>query len=306
MIYTCTLNPAVDYIINLPALESNKLNRIDQSLLRAGGKGINVAVVLNNLGIDSVALGFLGGFTGSFIRSDLKNYPHIKSEFIETDGINRINIKLNHGYKETDINDKGPNISNQDFQKLMDKIEKLTSNDFLICSGSSCQGQNDAYLKIAELCNKNKVKFIMDIASKELLDFLDQTPFLIKPNLQELEDYFDVKIGSMDELIEYGRKLILLGAQNVLVSMGSKGSLFINEKHIYRASLIHGHAINTTGAGDSMIAGFVSSYIANEDLKDAYLNAVSAGSATAFEEGLATQDTLKSYQKKMKIKEIHS
>ncbi len=305
MIYTCTLNPAVDYIINLPSLESNKLNRIDQSLLRAGGKGINVAVVLNNLGIYNAAFGFLGGFTGSFIKSDLKNYPHIKSEFIDVDGTTRINIKLNHGYKETDINDKGPKISDRDFQKLIDKIDTLTSDDFLICSGSSCQGQKDAYLKIAKLCNKNKVKFIMDIPSKELLGFLDQKPFLIKPNLQELEAYFDVKIGSMDELIEHGKKLILLGAQNVLVSMGSKGSIFISNKHIYRASLIHGHAINTTGAGDSMVAGFVSSYITDGDLKHAYSSAVSAGSATVFGDGLATQETLKTYQKKLKIKEIH-
>lgn len=305
MIYTCTLNPAVDYIINLPSLESNKLNRIEQSLFRAGGKGINVAVVLNNLGIDNVALGFLGGFTGSFIQSDLEKYPHIKSEFIDIEGTTRINIKLNHKYKETDINDKGPIISDHDFKKLTDKIETLTADDFLICSGSSCQGQENAYLKIAKLCHKNNVKFIMDIPSKELLGFLDQNPFLIKPNLHELEEYFDVKIGSMDELIEYGRQLVSLGAQNVIVSMGSKGSIFINDKHIYRASLIHGHAINTTGAGDSMIAGFVSSYLENENLKNAYLSAVSGGSATVFGEGLATQETLKTYQKKIKIKEIH-
>jgi len=306
MIYTCTLNPAVDYIINLASLESNKLNRINQSLMRAGGKGINVAVVLNNLGIDNVALGFLGGFTGEYIKSDLKNYPHIQCEFIQINGVNRINIKLNHGSKETDINDKGPEISDLDFQKLINQIDKLSKDDLLICSGSSCLGQKDAYLKIAKACNRNQVKFIMDIPGKELLELLDQKPFLIKPNLSELEEYFDVKIGSMDELIAYGRKLIQLGAQNVMISMGSKGSLFVNDKHIYRASLIHGHAINTTGAGDSMIAGFVGSYILNEDLKNAYLDAVSAGSATVFEEGLARQETLKAYQKKIKIKEIHS
>ncbi len=305
MIYTCTLNPAVDYIINLPVLESNKLNRIDQSLFRAGGKGINVAVVLNNLGINNVALGFLGGFTGSFIKTDLALYPLIQSEFIDIEGTTRINIKLNHGHKETDINDKGPKISDHDFQKLMQRIKKLTTDDLLICSGSSCVGQNNAYLEIAKLCNQNNVKFIMDVSGKEVLSFLDQKPFLIKPNLEELEEYFDIKIGSMDELVEYGRKLIDLGAQNVLISMGSKGSLFINKQHIYKASLIHGHAINTTGAGDSMIAGFVSSFVENQDLKKAYLDAVSAGSATVFGDSLATQDTLKTYQKRIKIKEIH-
>ncbi|MBU1093750.1 MAG: 1-phosphofructokinase [Firmicutes bacterium] len=305
MIYTCTLNPAIDYIINLKTLETNKLNRIEQSLFRAGGKGINVSIVLNNLGIESVALGFLGGFSGSFIRQDLKNYPLIQNDFVDIEGTTRINIKLNHGFKETDLNEKGPIVSDQDFQIMIDKIKKLTPDDLLICSGSMCAGQDDAYLNIAKACDEKQIKFIMDIPGKELLDFIRFKPFLIKPNLEELEAYFDVKIGSMDELVEYGKKLIELGAQNVLISMGSKGSLFISNQKIYRASLIHGHAINTTGAGDSMIAGFVSAYVENQDLKNAYLSAVSAGSATVFEEGLAQQETLKSYQKKIKIKEIH-
>ncbi|MBU1141388.1 MAG: 1-phosphofructokinase [Firmicutes bacterium] len=306
MIYTCTLNPALDYIINLPAIEFNRLNRIDQAIFRAGGKGINVSVVLNNLGIRSIATGFLGDFTGSFIKKDLKKYPFITMDFIDITGTTRMNLKLNHGFKETEINDSGPQISEHDFQILLSKIEALTSEDLLICSGSTCQGQSDAYQRIAQTCSKHDIKFVMDVPGKDLLNFISSKPLLIKPNLQELESYFDVKIGSMDDVINYGKQLIELGAENVLISMGSKGSLFISQNKVYRASLVHGHTINTTGAGDSMIAGFISSYIQEKNLKKAYLNAVSAGSATVFGHGLATMETVITYQKKIKIKEIYS
>ena len=306
MIYTCTLNPAVDYIMNLPVLSTNQINRVENASFRAGGKGINVSVVLNNLGIDSVALGFIGEFTGVFIKKDLEQYPHIKSDFIDIKGHTRINVKINHGYKETDINDRGPKVSDNDFQKLMKQIEKLNEDDLLICSGSTCYGQNDAYQNIASLCEQKKIRFIMDVPGKEILDFIDKKPFLIKPNLEELETYFDTKIGSMKDLIRYGKKLVEMGASNVLVSMGSKGSILLDKDHIYRANQIHGHVTDTTGAGDSMIAGFVSSFIQNKDIKKSYLYAVSAGTATVFGEGLATKETCTAYQDKIKIKEIHS
>ncbi len=306
MIYTCTLNPAIDYIMNLSVLESNKINHIKHAFFRAGGKGINVSVVLHNLGINSVALGFIGDFTGSFIKNDLKEYTRIKLDFIDIPGRTRMNIKINHGNKETDVNDRGPKVSNQDFNKLLNQIDQLTENDLLICSGSTCQGQPAAYQKIAKICDKRNIKFIMDVPGKEILDFIDYKPFLIKPNLEELEDYFDIKIGSMKELIDYGKRLVDMGASNVLVSMGSKGSILLDKDHIYRANKIHGQVVNTTGAGDSMIAGFVNSYIQYEDIKKAYLYAVSAGTATVFGEGLATKDTCNMYQDKIKIKEIHS
>jgi len=306
MIYTCTLNPAVDYIINLPVLNSNQINRVEHASFRAGGKGINVSVVLNNLGIDSVALGFVGDFTGAFIKKDLEQYPHVKSMFIDIKDYTRLNVKINHGYKETDVNDRGPKISDQDFEKLIKQIEKLTEEDMLICSGSTCYGQDDAYQRIAELCEQKKIQYIMDVPGKEILDFIDKKPFLIKPNLQELETYFDIKIKSMKDLILYGKKLVDMGASNVLVSMGSKGSILLDKDHIYRANQIHGHVTNTTGAGDSMIAGFVRSFVQNKDIKKSYLYAVSAGTATVFGEGLATIETCTAYQDKIKIKEIHS
>ena len=191
-------------------------------------------------------------------------------------------------------------------EKLIKQIEKLTEEDMLICSGSTCYGQDDAYQRIAELCEQKKIQYIMDVPGKEILDFIDKKPFLIKPNLQELETYFDIKIKSMKDLILYGKKLVDMGASNVLVSMGSKGSILLDKDHIYRANQIHGHVTNTTGAGDSMIAGFVSSFVQNKDIKKSYLYAVSSGTATVFGEGLATIETCTAYQDKIKIKEIHS
>ncbi len=305
MVYTCTLNPAVDYILRLKTLETNQLNRAEKASFRAGGKGINVSVVLNNLGVDSVATGFLGGFSGEFIKSDLNQYKLIKLDFIDILGTTRINLKLNHGFKETEVNPLGPVISNEDFEKILKKIEKLSQKDLLICSGSACHGQENAYIKIASVCQQKGIKFVMDIPGKELMELIGYKPLLIKPNLVELEDYFDTKIKSMNDMISYGKKLIALGAQNVMISMGSKGSLFIDSKVVYRASLVHGHAIDTTGAGDSMVAGFIKSYLEHQDSKKAYLNAAICGSATVFSEGLASQETLKLYQNKIKIKEIH-
>ncbi|MBN2300262.1 MAG: 1-phosphofructokinase [Acholeplasmataceae bacterium] len=306
MIYTCTLNPAVDYIIELGNLESNKLNRSNKAIFRAGGKGINVSVVLNNLGLESIATGFLGDFTGDLIKKDLQNYPLVQMDFIDINDTTRMNVKLNHGYKETEVNVSGPDISVDDFSKLLEQIRQMKKNDLLICSGSACKGISDAYLKIAQVCHQKKIPFIMDIPGKELMEVIKLNPVLIKPNLEELEDYFDIKIQSMSDVVLYGRKLIELGAKNVLISMGSKGSLFIDLDHVYRANSIHGHVVSTTGAGDSMVAGFMKSYLSDQDPKKAYLNAAIAASATVFSEGLATQETIKLYQNKIKIKEIHT
>ncbi len=306
MIYTCTLNPAIDYLLTMRTLESNQLNRVEDALFRAGGKGINVSVVLNNLNVESTATGFIGGFSGQFIKDDLEKYELITQDFIEIQGTTRINVKLSHSFKETEINPNGPAISNKDMHQLLAKIETLTENDLLICSGSTANGQPDAYQMIAEVCAKKHIPFVLDIPEEKMIDLLRYHPLLIKPNLDELEAYFDVKIQSMDEMISYGRQLNELGAEHVMISMGSKGSLYVNDHLVYRASLVHGHAINTTGAGDSMVAGFIQSYLLDRDPKKAYLNAAICGSATVFGEGLANQDALKLYKHKIKIKEINS
>lgn len=306
MIYTFTLNPAIDYILTMRNLESNKLNRVEDVLFRAGGKGINVSVVLNNLGVPNISTGFIGGFTGDFIKQDLEKYQLVTPDFIEVSGITRITIKLSHSFKETEVNPKGPLISDSDMNRLLTMLEQLGENDLLICSGSTANGQPDAYEKIAHICEKKHIPLVLDIPEEKMIDLLKYKPLLIKPNLDELEAYFDVKIQSMDEMITYGRKLIELGAQHVMISMGSKGSLYVGRSVVYRASLVHGHAINTTGAGDSMVAGFIQSYLIDRDPKKAYLNAAICGSATVFGEGLANNDTLKQYQNKIKIKEIHT
>lgn len=305
MIYTCTLNPAVDYKLDVKDLKIGKLNRSNQANFGAGGKGINVSTILTNLKVPNIAIGFVGGFTGSFIEQSLKN-KKIKFRFIHTHEATRLNIKLRNitNKNETEINQEGPIISNHEFSKLLNDINKLTAKDVLICGGRSARGIESGYVKIAKICNQRKIPFIMDISSNEMLAILKYRPFLIKPNIHELGDYYKTEIKDVKQAIKYGKKLLSEGAQNLIVSMGSNGSILLTKDKIYQAEPIKGEIISTVGAGDSMVAGFVASYFKDYDYLKAYKIAVAAATSTAFSLGLADPSGIKKYLSKVTIKEV--
>ena len=289
MIYTCTLNPSIDYIIQVKEFHLGELNKIDQELKFPGGKGINVARVLNRLGVECRALGFVGGFTGNFIESYLQR-EKIDFDFIKVAGDSRINIKLKTGI-ETEINGLGPVITDEQLEQMMKKFEQLTSEDVLVLAGSIPTSlPDDLYERIAKLCTKNGVKVVVDASGKTLLKILDHKPFLLKPNHHELGELFDVEINNAKEAIPYGQKLIELGAENVIVSLAGKGALFINKDMVLHANVPRGEVKNSVGAGDSVVAGFIGTYIKEQNLEDAFKFGVASGSATAFSTDLCTRD----------------
>lgn len=293
MIYTVTLNPAIDFVINMDNPILGTINRSESETLYCGGKGINVSTVLKELGNESIATGFLAGFTGKEIEQSLKE-KGINADFVHLEsGFTRINVKIRSD-EETDINTQGPKISDYDMHMLMKKFDNLKSDDVLILSGSAPKNADDnIYAKIMSKVSKLGVMTIVDTTGKKLLNTLEYSPFLIKPNVAELSDTFNTKITTLRDIEKYAIKLQNLGAENVLVSMGDKGSvLFTKDKQVILQSAPQGVAINTVGAGDSMVAGFVAGYLKTKDYKFALKLATACGSATAFSEGLCKQNEI--------------
>lgn len=293
MIYTVTLNPAIDFVINMDNPILGTINRSENETLYCGGKGINVSTVLKELGTDSIATGFLAGFTGKEIENSL-NEKGINSDFVHLEnGFTRINVKIRSD-EETDINTQGPEISDYDMHMLLKKFEDLKEDDVLILSGSAPKNADDQiYAKILSKVSKLGVMTIVDTTGKKLLNTLSYSPFLIKPNVAELCDTFNTKISTLHDIEKYAIKLQNLGAQNVLVSMGDKGSvLFTKDKQVILQSAPKGTAVNTVGAGDSMVAGFVAGYLKSKNYKFALRLATACGSATAFNEGLCKQNEI--------------
>ena len=293
MIYTVTLNPAIDFVINMNNPILGTINRSESETLYCGGKGINVSTVLKELSTDSVATGFLAGFTGKEIERLLKE-KGINADFVHIEnGFTRINVKIRSD-EETDINTSGPEISDYDMNILMKKFEDLNKDDVMILSGSTPKNADDQiYAKIISKVSKLGVMTIVDTTGKKLLNTLEYKPFLIKPNVAELCDTFNTKISTLHDIEKYAIKLQTLGAKNVLVSMGNKGSvLFTKDKQVILQSAPQGVAVNTVGAGDSMVAGFVAGYLKTKDYKFALKLATACGSATAFSEGLCKQNEI--------------
>ncbi|MCF7927290.1 MAG: 1-phosphofructokinase [Candidatus Izimaplasma sp.] len=305
MIYTCTLSPAIDYKIELEEFQQGKLNRSKFSKFSAGGKGINISIVLNNLDTKNVALGFIGGFTGKFIENHLQNEHGLKTDFIELTATTRINVKLLVRNQESEINQLGPSITQNDLEKLLDKINTFSSSDLVICAGSQGRNSQNTYYQIAKRCDEKGIDFIIDTSKETLLETLQFKPLLVKPNIYELMDYFDVTIKTESEIIKYGKQLINLGAQTVIVSLGAEGSLMITKQNVYKSTIPPGEVKNTVGAGDSMISGFVSEYHKTKDLIKAYKNAVAAGTATAYSYKLATKNEIKKYEKQIELKKVN-
>lgn len=293
MVYTVTFNPAIDYVVYLDNMEMGGVNRTRREEIMFGGKGINVSAVLGNLGVENIALGFIAGFTGDAIEQALANYG-IKTDFIRLkDGNSRINVKIK-SRKETEINGSGPDISKEELNELMKKLDNLKKGDYLILAGSIPKSMpDDIYENIMERLQDRGVMFVVDATGDLMLNVLKYKPFLIKPNNIELSEMFGVQLKTEDEIAEYAKRLCSMGAENVIVSMADNGSIFVNSKGSFiKMGVAKGEVINSVGAGDSMVSGFIAGYIKTDDYHYALRLGTASGGATAFSEGLATKNKI--------------
>ena len=301
MIYTVTFNPAIDYIVRLDSFKAGATNRVTYEKVLGGGKGINVSIVLSNLGIKSTALGFLAGFTGDEIRRQLDGFG-VAHAFISLEqGFSRIDVKIKAG-EETEVNGQGPDIPKDKQDLLFQKLEQLKENDTLVLAGSIPKTlPDDIYERIMARLEKNKLRIVVDAEKRLLLNVLKYHPFLIKPNQHELGDMFDVVLKTDDEVIAHAKKLQEKGARNVLISMGGDGAIFVGEDGAtYKSKVPKGTLVNSVGAGDSMVAGFLTGFEeSGGDFKRAFLMGVASGSASAFSEELATRKEVEALLEKL-------
>lgn len=298
MIYTVTFNPCLDYIVGVEDFQLGMTNRTCSEQMFAGGKGINVSIVLKNLGIESTALGFIAGFTGEEIRRKVEKMG-ITSEFIQLEnGFSRINIKLK-SIDGTEINGTGPSIGNEELERLLKKLDTLKKGDVLILAGSIPASLPDSiYSDIMERLEEKEVMIVVDATKDLLVNVLKYHPFLIKPNNHELGDIFGVEIRERDQVAPYAKKLQEMGARNVLVSMAGKGAVLLAEDgSVYESPAPKGKLINAVGAGDSMVAGFTAGYMQKGSYEHAFKMGVSTGSASAFSENFATKEEVEAIYK---------
>lgn len=299
MIYTITTNPAIDYILRFDKFEDGATIRASEDEKYPGGKGIMASKILYNLGEKPVNLGFVGGFIGEYIANSIRDLG-LDEKFVRIKENSRINVKLKYD-KETEINAKGPKISKEEVEKFFDSLKEIEKGDVIVISGSLPYSlDSDFYKKVIE---KTEADFTIDIADKKLLDYLAYKPLLVKPNEEELGKIFQTEIND-ENLVEYARKLNELGAKNVIVSLGAKGSIFVDENHVYRAKPIEGKLVNSVGAGDSMVGGFVYGMVNKLDKIDAYKLAVACGTATAFSPDIADRDMINQILSKVEVEEI--
>ncbi|PQD96632.1 1-phosphofructokinase [Pradoshia eiseniae] len=303
MIYTVTLNPSVDFIVEVEDFQLDGLNRMSKEAKYPGGKGINVSRILKRIDVDNTALGFYGGFPGEFILDALRK-EGVKADFIQVDEDSRINIKLKTGH-ETEINGLGPAISSDKMNDLIKKLEGLTESDILILSGSIPPSMpKDLYQEWTRSFAGKGISVVVDTSGKALLDVVKEHPFLVKPNHHELGELFDKKIDTADDAIHYGKILVEQGAQNVIVSMAGDGALLINKEEVYSATIPQGTVKNSTGAGDSLVAGFIGKWDQTKDLLQAFQYGVASGSATAFNYDLAEKQDIEALLPQVHITKI--
>lgn len=299
MIYTVTFSPAIDYVVDLDKFEIGEINRTRHEQSYPGGKGINVSMVLSNLGRGSVATGFLGGYTGDYIEKELEKH-HISSRFIRVDGNTRINVKIRCG-KETAINGQGPHINDREIEKLIHLLERCTKEDLLVISGTIPSTlPNNIYELILARVEDTGAQYVVDATKDILVNTLKYHPLLVKPNKEELEEIFNCKINSDKELVAAATKLVEKGSQYVIVSLGGDGALLVGkdvEPTFMKAP--QGKVVNTVGAGDSLVAGFIDEYLTSQDVLRAFKQGVATGSASAFSEGLATKEKVEELLKAM-------
>ena len=289
MIYTLTFNPALDYVVHVTNFKENHTNRTNKEMIFYGGKGINISFVLKEFKLDSCALGFIASFTGDELQRGCQAHG-IHTDFIRVEhGMTRINVKLKSNV-ETEINGMGPQIDVHHLHQLEDQLSKLKDGDILILSGSIPKGMSDhTYARLLSLLQTKNIMSIVDSTGNLLLNTLKYHPFLIKPNIHELEALFDVQINTKEELFPYATKLQEMGAKNVLISCGKDGAYLLDEfQQVHMIDACSGECKNSVGAGDSMVAGFLVGYLKHNSYHKALLYGSLAGSATAFQDGLMT------------------
>ena len=288
MIYTVTLNPSLDYVVGVENFREGMVNRTARESILPGGKGINVSAMLHALGAETTALGFLAGFTGEEIRNALQKQGVSEEFLFLKHGVSRINVKMKSA-KETEINGRGPEIEREDMERFLAQLEnKIQKEDIVVLSGSLPNMLSvSAYLDIMRLAKRKDAKIIADVSGKVLEDVLPYRPFLVKPNHHELGALFGKEIHSKEEAVFYAEKLREKGAENVMVSLAEKGAVLLTEQGVYFADAPQGEVLNSVGAGDSSVAGFIYGFLKDGTFETALAFAVACGSATAFSEGIA-------------------
>lgn len=301
MIYTVTFNPSLDYIVSVEDFQLGMTNRTDSELLLPGGKGINVSTVLMNLGIENTALGFTAGFTGDEIRRKVEEIG-VKADFIQIEkGVSRINLKLK-SIDGTEINGQGPDIGKEKVEELLRRLDGLSEGDVLVLAGSiPASMPDDIYRDIMKRLTGRGIMIVVDATRDLLVNVLEYHPFLIKPNNHELGEIFGVEITSKKDVAAYAKKLQEQGARNVLVSMAGDGAVLVSaDGRVFETMPPKGKVINSVGAGDSMVAGFLAGYLETGDYERAFYMGVCTGSASAFSEGLAQKEDVYALLETMK------
>ncbi len=292
MVYTVTFNPAIDYVVRMDSLKIGAVNRTRSENMYFGGKGINVSLVLAELGIKSKALGFVAGFTGRAIAEGVREMG-VETDFVQLlEGCSRINVKIK-SEDETEINGQGPQIPESAINALYEKLDGLQDGDTLVLAGSIPSTlPSDIYEKILARLSLKKIKTVVDATKDLLLNVLKYKPFLIKPNNHELGEMFGVELKTDEEIIVYAKKLREMGAENVLISMAGDGAVLVDEHdEIHKCGVCKGKVKNSVGAGDSMVAGFIAGS-AKGDYDYALKLGTATGGATAFSDELAKKDEI--------------
>ena len=302
MIYTLTLNPSIDYVIKIDQFSDGETLRSNAEEKYPGGKGIMVSKLLKNLGENSINIGFLGGFTGDFIRKKLNDLG-IEEDFTNIEDDSRINVKLKYE-TETEINAQGPQITEEEIEEFLNYLDQLQEDDFVIISGSIPKSLGDDFYRVSvNLLELNNVRFALDTSGKKLFKLSSYKPFLVKPNKDELSEIFEDKIDSDEKIVKYARKLIDQGSENVIVSLGKDGSIFVDNSVTYKAKPIEGKLINSVGSGDSMVAGYIFGYMKGLSKLDSYKLAIACGNATAFSPDIAEKELIDDIFKKVEVEE---
>ena len=306
MIYTITVNPSIDYVLQLKDLNTGQVNRTSSDVKLPGGKGINVSRILKELKLDSTALGFVGGATGSMFEQLLSEHD-LKTSFTKVKEDTRINVKINavDQNEETEINGAGPSISDDERQSFMDGLKDIGDGDIVIMAGSLCKNLDQKfYLDIAKTIQQNGAEFVIDTTGQALLDTLPLHPLVVKPNHHELADLFKTTFKNEQDIIDHARLLLDKGAKHVLVSMAGDGALLVTKDKAFKANAPKGTVINSVGAGDSMIAGFAGTFMETKDPIESFHIGAACGSATAFSQDIAIKEKIDEVYKNISITEI--
>lgn len=303
MIYTVTLNPSIDFIVRIDSVEIGSVNRMDSDDKYVGGKGINVSRILKRLGHDNTATGFIGGFTGQFIKDGLQD-EGIASQFIEVDQDTRINVKIKAD-QETEINGAGPVVTEAQVEALKSILSSLTNEDTVVFAGSAPANLgNQIYNELIPVAKKAGAEVVCDFEGQTLLDSLAYQPLLVKPNNHELEAIFGVKLNGLADVEKYAREILAKGAKNVIISMAGDGALLVTPEAAYFAKPIKGTVKNSVGAGDSMVAGFTGEFVTSHDPIEALRWGVACGTSTAFSDDLASIEFIKETYEKVEVEKL--